>query len=83
MVECHSSSHTSRLDEADCTRDFCQLSLSNELLKRYKITVPDGNIDRECAECKITVQLELEGYSWIGFGVSGNSGGMVGSHVIM
>jgi hypothetical protein len=28
------------------------------------------------------VQLVLDGYSWIGFGVSG-SGGMVGSHVVM
>lgn len=75
----HSSSHSS---EVDCTKFFCELELSDTLVKRYKITVPDGNTDSDCADCKITVQLELDGYSWIGMGVTG-SGGMVGSHVVM
>lgn len=76
LAHCHSGS------KVDCTSNFCELRLSDELLKRYKITVPDGNSDSKCADCKITVQLVLDGYSWIGFGVSG-SGGMVGSHVVM
>ena len=78
---CHSSSN--QQEEIDCTRAFCQLSLSDELIKRYKVSIPDGNTDAEkCADCKITVQLVLDAYSWVGFGVSGN-GGMIGSHVVM
>ena len=75
--DCHSShSHV------DCTLNFCELELSDELIQRYKITVPEGNTDEDCADCKITVQLELDGYSWIGMGVAGSSG-MIGSHVVM
>lgn len=76
----HSSDQSS---QTDCTSGFCQLTLSDELLKKYKVTVPADNNDNDCPDCKITVQLELDGYSWIGFGVSGSNGGMVGSHVIM
>ena len=70
---------------ADCTVDFCKMQLSPELTKRYKITVPDNynvKTDSECKECKLTVQLSLDGYAWIGMGVS-RSGGMIGSHVVM
>lgn len=77
--DCYSSSRSSSVD---CTQNFCELQLSDELLKRYKITVPEGNTDSDCANCKITVQLELDGYSWVSMGVSG-SGSMVGSHVVM
>lgn len=66
----------------DCTKDFCEIHLSEDLHKRYKITVPGGNADSGCPDCKLTVQLELDGYSWIGFGVS-RDGGMVGSHVVI
>ncbi|KAL7521119.1 hypothetical protein ACHAWX_005818 [Stephanocyclus meneghinianus] len=75
-------SHSGSSTVTDCTRSFCRVELSPNLIKRYKITVPVGNTDKTCPDCKITVQLELDGYSWIGMGVSQN-GGMVGSHVVI
>ena len=81
--DCRCYSSSNQEEAVDCTRAFCELILSDELIKRYKVSIPDGGTDvKKCADCKFTVQLVLDGYSWIGFGVSGN-GGMVGSHVVM
>ncbi len=38
--------------------------------------------DDMCAQCKITVQLIYDGYTWLGYGVSPD-GGMVGSTVVI
>ena len=68
----------------DCTTNFCKTQLSSDLEKRWHVIVPTDydSSDDACAECKITVQLIYDGYTWLGYGVSPD-GSMVGSTVVI
>eukprot|EP00986_Skeletonema_menzelii_P004801 scaffold1680_cov139-Skeletonema_menzelii.AAC.8 len=84
----HTSGHShAHGDEGavDCSTAFCKLQLSNDLEKRWHIHLPSNDYDPSddmCAQCKITVQLIYNGYTWLGYGVSPD-GGMVGSTVVI
>jgi len=67
------------------------VQLSPDLSMRYRIHLPDDyhsvshtdtNESSSCEECKISVQLLYNGFSWLGIGVS-PKGQMVGGHAVI
>jgi hypothetical protein len=81
----HSHGHSHRgAGAVDCTADFCKIQLSRDLEKRWHIHIPSNYdpCDGMCSQCKITIQLIYNGYTWLAYGVSPD-GGMVGSTVVI
>jgi hypothetical protein len=43
----------------------------------------DDIVPNDCPKCKLSVQLEYDGYGWVGFGVSDATGNMVGNVAVI
>ena len=68
--------------DVDCTVDFCETQLADNLLQRYKINVPDGADVDKCDMCTISFEIIYDGEAWLGIAFS-DDGKMIDSEAVM
>ncbi|KAL3802987.1 hypothetical protein HJC23_011610 [Cyclotella cryptica] len=66
----------------DCTRDFCEVQLADNLWQRYRVNVPDGSDIKKCDQCTISMEVTYDGESWVSIAFS-EDGEMVGSEAVI
>ena len=85
---------TTTKTSANCESRYCSTHrLTTDLIMRYKIHLPSGDDEDpdgggddtvgECPGCKMSIQLDCDGYAWVGLGVSTPDGGMIGSVAVI